>query len=100
MLTDISRRRRHDLHAARAAAGHKGAASRWGKRGSSKTVRVDADAADLLARVPDRDRRAVASKGVREAASAYLAKNGDDYPSASTAAEAARIVSSSMASNE
>lgn len=35
-------------------------------------------AADLLARVPDRDRRAVASNGVREAAAEYLAKSGDD----------------------
>ena len=78
MLTDISQRRHHDLHAARAAAGHKGAESRWGKRGSSKTVRVDADAAAALATVPERDRRAVASKGIREAAAAYLAENGDD----------------------
>ena len=39
---------------------------------------ADADAADLLARVPDRDRRAVASNGVREAAAAYLAGSGDD----------------------
>lgn len=55
-------------------------ASRWGgdKRTQSKQIRVDADAADLLAQVPDRDRRAVASKGVRKAAAAYLAGSGDD----------------------
>ena len=45
------------------------------KRKPSKQIRVDADAADLLARVPDRDRRAVASKGVREAAADNLDAN-------------------------
>lgn len=69
--------RKRELHAIRKRAA---LTERWGgdKRTPSKQVRVDADAADLLARVPDRDRRAVASKGVREAAAAYLAENGDD----------------------
>lgn len=69
-----------DLHAIRKRAAAAALASRWGgdKRTQSKQIRVDADAADLLARVPDRDRRAVASKGIREAAAAYLAGSGDD----------------------
>lgn len=64
MLTDIAPCPPPNLHASRAAAGKKGATSRWGGRGSSKTVRVDADAA-ALATVPERDRRRVASKGKR-----------------------------------
>ena len=70
--------RKRELHAIRKRAAEAALATRWGggKRTRSKQIRVDADAADLLARVPDRDRRAVASKGVREAAAAYLAGNG------------------------
>ncbi len=50
---------------------------RWGDgRKPSKQIRVDADAAELLAQVPDRDRRAVASQGVRDAAAAYLDGRG------------------------
>lgn len=72
--------RKRELHAIRKRAAKAALQSRWGGDGRkpSKQIRVDADAADLLARVPDRDRRAVASKGVREAAAAYLAENGDD----------------------
>ena len=72
--------RKRELHAIRKRAARAALTERWGgdKRTPSKQVRVDADAADLLARVPDRDRRAVASKGVREAAAAYLAESGDD----------------------
>lgn len=70
--------RKRELHAIRKRAAAAALATRWGgdKRTQSKQIRVDADAADLLARVPDRDRRAVASKGIREAAAAYLAGNG------------------------
>lgn len=69
-----------DLHAIRKRAAAAALAKRWGcvRRAPSKTVRVDTGAADLLARVPERDRRAVASDGVRAAAAAYLAGNSDD----------------------
>lgn len=69
---------RSQLHDVRKRAARAALTERWGgdKRTPSKQVRVDADAADLLARVPDRDRRAVASQGVRAAAGAYLAENG------------------------
>ena len=63
----------NDLHASRAEAGRKGAKSRWGGRGSSKTVRVDADAADALATVPERDRRRVASDASRACVAEYRA---------------------------
>ena len=62
-----------DLHAARAASGKKGATSRWGGRGSSKTVRVDVDAAAALANVPERDRRRVASEAIRAGVARYRA---------------------------
>ena len=48
--------------------------ARWGKRGKSKQIRVDADAADALLAVPERDRRRVASDGVRGAVKDYKAK--------------------------
>ncbi len=72
--------RKRELHAIRRRAAKAALAERWGGEGRapSKQIRVDADTADLLARVPDRDRRAVASKGVREAAAAYLAGSRDD----------------------
>ena len=63
----------NDIHAARAAAGKKGATRRWGGRGSSKTVRVDADAAAALATVPERDRRRVASDAIRACVAEYRA---------------------------
>lgn len=66
-----------DLHAVRAVAGHKGAASRWGGRGSSKTVRVDGDAAAALATVPERDRRRVASDAIRDAVVCYFGDGHD-----------------------
>lgn len=67
--------RKRELHAIRKRAARAALAERWGgdTRTPSKQIRVDADAAEILARVPDRDRRAVASKGVREAAAEYLA---------------------------
>ena len=68
MLTVITP---NTLHAARAAAGKKGAASRWNGRGSSKTVRVDADAAAALASIPERDRRRVASDAIRAGVAQY-----------------------------
>ena len=66
--------RKPELHVIRKRAARVALTERWGgdKRTPSKQVRVDAEAADLLARVPDRDRRAVASKGIREAAAAYF----------------------------
>lgn len=69
--------RKRELHAIRKRAARAALAERWGgdRRKPSKQIRVDADAADMLARVPDRDRRAVASKGVREAAAEYLSAN-------------------------
>ena len=73
MLTDISPCTHPDLHAARAEAGRKGATSRWGGRGSSKTVRVDEDAAAALATVPERDRRRVASDAQRAGVAEYRA---------------------------
>ena len=73
MLTDIAPCPPNGLHAARAAAGKKGATSRWGVRGSSKTVRVDADAAAALATVPERDRRRVASDAIRAGVAQYRA---------------------------
>lgn len=63
-----------DLHTVRAASGRAGAATRWGGRGASKTVRVDADAAEALAAVPERDRRRVASDAIRAAVAAYRAR--------------------------
>lgn len=74
MLTDIAPCPPPNLHAARAAAGKKGATSRWGGRGSSKTVRVDADAAAALATVPERDRRRVASDAIRAGVAEYRAR--------------------------
>lgn len=67
--------RKPELHVIRKRAARVALTERWGgdKRTPSKQVRVDAEAADLLARVPDRDRRVVASKGIREAAVAYFA---------------------------
>lgn len=63
-----------NIRAARAAAGKKGADSRWGWRGASKTIRVDADAADALAAVPERDRRRVASDAIRACVVEYIAR--------------------------
>ena len=74
MLTEIAPDLPHNLHAARAAAGRKGATSRWCGRGSSKTVRVDADAAAALATVPERDRRRVASDAIRAGVAEYRAR--------------------------
>lgn len=64
----------NDIHSVRAASGRAGVAARWGGRGVSKTVRVDVDAADALAAVPERDRRRVASDAIRAAVAAYRAR--------------------------
>lgn len=54
------------------AAAKKGLASRWGaRRGPSRLVRVDADAAEALRAVPERDRRRVASDALRRAVEDY-----------------------------
>ena len=48
---------------------------RWGdggKRPPGAQIRVDREVADLLAKVPDKDRRRVASDAVRKAARDYL----------------------------
>lgn len=53
--------------------------ARWGERaGKSKQVRVDADAASALLTVPERDRRTVASDGIRSSVKTYhtLHKHG------------------------
>lgn len=50
------------------------AQAHWNGRGASKTVRVDADAADALLKVPMKDRRTVASNGIREAVKKYRPK--------------------------
>ena len=50
--------------------------ARWGERSKSKQIRVDADAANALLAVPERDRRRVASDGVRGAVKDYKAKQG------------------------
>lgn len=63
-----------DLHTVRAASGRAGAATRWGGRGPSKTIRVDGDAAAALASVPERDRRRVASDAIRAGVAAYRAR--------------------------
>ena len=49
-------------------------ARRWGKRGASKQIRVDPDAAEALERVPENDRRRVASDAIRSAVEDYLKK--------------------------
>lgn len=66
--------RKRELHAIRHRAAVAALATRWGgtARGASKQVRVDADAADALARVPDRDRRTVASNAIRTAVADYF----------------------------
>lgn len=53
--------------------------SRWGAGGRppGAQIRVDKDAADLLAKVPDKDRRTVASNAVRKAARDYLGMGED-----------------------
>lgn len=57
------------------AAARKGLASRWGaRRGPSRLVRVDADAAEALRAVPERDRRRVASDAIRKAAAEFGAR--------------------------
>lgn len=64
--------RKRELSAIRKRAGSHGGVARWGEtRPPSRTVRVDADAADLLATVPERDRRRVASDGIRRAVADY-----------------------------
>jgi len=45
---------------------------RWGNRGPSASVRVDREVAEELLRVPERDRRRVASEGVRKAVRQYF----------------------------
>lgn len=43
------------------------AAARWGGRGESARIRVDVDAAKALERVPEAERRALASDAIRRA---------------------------------
>ena len=59
------------------AAAKKGLALRWGApRKPSRLVRLDADAAEALRVVPDRDRRRVASDAIRKAVEDY--RHGHD----------------------
>lgn len=47
-------------------------AARWGEpRAPSKTIRIDADAADALGTVPERHRRALASNAIRAAVKSF-----------------------------
>ncbi len=46
---------------------------RWGGRGESRQIRVDRDAAGALLRVPERDRRRVASDAIRRGVAEYYA---------------------------
>lgn len=49
----------------RRAASAKGVAARWGEsRGASRQVRVDESAFDALQRIPEKDRRRVATAGI------------------------------------
>ncbi len=53
------------LSAVRSSVGKRGASSRWGSpRPASRTIRVNADAYAALLRVPERDRREVASSAI------------------------------------
>ena len=45
---------------------------RWGNRGPSASVRVDREVAEELMRVPERDRRKVASQGIRKEVRQYF----------------------------
>ena len=64
--------KRH-IHAVRSAAAKSAMRSRWGeKRTSAKQISVDAEAATALLRVPERERRAVASGGIMKAVAEYL----------------------------
>lgn len=59
------------------AAGRRAMRARWGApRGECARVRVDLAAAERLLRVPERDRRRVATDGVLAAANAYLREHG------------------------
>ena len=71
--------RKRELHAIRKRAAKAALAQRWGgdARAPSKQIRVDADAAEALAQIPDRDRRAVASQGVRDAVADYMNGGGN-----------------------
>ena len=65
--------KKQHLHAVRRAAALSSLRSRWGdRRTPSKQVRVDAEAATALLRVPERERRAVASGGILKAVAEYL----------------------------
>lgn len=65
------------INAALSAAAKKGLAARWGApRPPCGQIRVDADAAEALRVVPDRDRRRVASDAIRRAVEAY--RHGHD----------------------
>ncbi len=50
-----------------------GGAARWGGRGESKQIRVDRAAAAALLRVPERDRRRVASAAILRGVDDYYA---------------------------
>ena len=61
------------MQSAKSASGRLGAAARWGQpRPPSRTVRVDASAADALATIPDIARRRVASNAIRRAVADYF----------------------------
>lgn len=47
----------------------KAAAARWGGRGNSKLIRVDADIPQIIKAIPTADRRRVVSAAIRKAVS-------------------------------
>lgn len=54
----------------------RGLKSRWGdRRMPSRQIRIDAAAAEMLAQIPERDRRDVASRGVIAAVANYLSQS-------------------------
>lgn len=66
-----------EVSAVRRAASRKGLKARWGEgRTPSRQIRVDAEAADALLAIPERDRRGVASAAIIEGAAAYLRGRG------------------------
>ncbi len=51
---------------------------RWGNRGPSASVRVDREVAEELMCVPERDRRRVASQGIRKEVRQYFKGQATD----------------------
>lgn len=52
------------------------AAARWGERGTGARIRIDTDAAAMLAELPEDIRRTVASDAIRDAVARCRAMDG------------------------